>query len=385
MFLEQRGCDALKKPKLLYIEFSGSHSEVINSMLEILKEDFEFQFLLNSKLKNKIPKSISSQQLIFCDFDTMKPVCMGWKARKIIKDFAVDAVFFNTAQGKSVLWTCLFSMTDSARFFGIVHDTKKLLKSIGQKIIGLRIEKFFVLSDQLAMNLQRKSFQKNRICSVYPVYFEHNPLNEEKSLISLQSERSGTRLFAIPGEVNFKRRDYLGLIHDLRQPDSDQGQKIDGLENIRFVVLGNSEICDGPKFKKLLEDLDLLKYFIFFEGYIANETMFKLLKESLAILPLLHPGVSFFQDYFYFKISGGFNLSYGLGIPMILHREFHKLDEFRKFSVPYNSGGLVSTLKDAEQLQLRLKLAKENILICEKFKLETQSAKVRNFLFDRAF
>ena len=68
---------------------------------------------------------------------------------RILKQKDVDKVVFNTAQGGHVRNACLFSLFRKMEFIGVVHTTRKFQGSFTQRMIHLKIKKYFVLGEFL--------------------------------------------------------------------------------------------------------------------------------------------------------------------------------------------------------------------------------------------
>ncbi|AUC84883.1 hypothetical protein CW731_06070 [Polaribacter sp. ALD11] len=294
--------------KAAIVELSKSHEECVFSQISFLQEDNndDVSLFLHPAIKNQITYLNLANNVSIINFDELK----GFKSLQyqlnVVKELSkFDKVIFNTASSsKQVRNIVFFLLFYKVECIGVLHNTKKLQKSFTQKIISLKIKKYFVLSDYLKDKV-RISNSKIKLESFYPIFFpKFKSQNIEK--------KQGEVWFCIPGRVEFSRRDYFYLIHQL--------QKNELSAKIKFLILGNINTKDGIAFKSELERLNFESYFIFFNEFITNELYYSYIEKSDFILPLLKR-----KDFSYlnFKISGTFNLAFAFK-KIIICDDFYK-------------------------------------------------------------
>jgi hypothetical protein len=134
----------------------------------------------------------------------------------------------------------------------------------------------------------------------------------------------------IPGAVEYKRRDYLPLLENF----AALPQK----PNIRFVILGNGyhKEGNGKELQERVQQLGIAHHFIFFNQFVSNDVFHKYVKNSDAVLPLIHPVNADMGKYLENQISGSFHLAYSYKLPLIMHDYFSKYEEFANNSIFYN-------------------------------------------------
>src|SRR5690606_6018145 len=112
--------------------------------------------------------------------------------------------------------------------YGVLHGINKLKGSFTQKKINRKIKNYFLLNDYVLDNLKKTSYPSDlRFETYYPIDFPDfpNPPDINKN----------DREFwiGIPGQVEYKRRDYEGLVNAV--------SKITCKKSIRFLLLGDDK------------------------------------------------------------------------------------------------------------------------------------------------
>jgi len=348
------------------IEICGSHDECLYSQVKFLSESGLNVFLIISdNLDDRVKWFDNVAGIISFKFGTslLNDLINLFKIRRTLKSKNIRNVIINTASNE-IIAKLVNILPVSISVVGIIHSLKKLNNSFSQTLINHRIKKYFVLNDYLLNYIPQ--LEDTRFESFYPIYFpEYNytiPKAENDFWV------------AIPGQIEFKRRDYLGLVHSLQKANLDK--------QIKILFLGNScsQHSDAPKIKEMIKNDALNNNLVFFRQYIDPMILFAYIKQSDLILPLLNPGVAYYPDYINNQISGTFNLSFAFNIPMLLHSDFSGIDDFDISSIYYTNENIIEKINDIHQNPYLLSQHKEKMLSYSKFSIEYSKNKYINFI-----
>lgn len=297
------------------IELGDSHDECIFAQVRFLKEyGYTVHLICTSNLKKQVSRFADVDHFVFFDFDNAGSVKSFYKLIQIrnylIKN-KVTQVIFNTAERNLVRTLTLLPFPSNINFSGIIHNGHKLLKSSSQWIISRKIKKYFVLNDYILPHL----INTNGIAveSFYPIFFP------ELAYASLPKQ-SDELWVCIPGQVDFNRRDYKGLLSTLKQLQS--------ASKIKFIVLGRDQ-SPNKRLREMVEEADLQHSFILFDSFIPNSVFHSYLQQSDIILPLLHPGMPKFEQYQRYKITGSINLAFAYKKPLLCEESFTHIPDFQ--------------------------------------------------------
>lgn len=355
--------------RVALIELSESHGECIYSQILFLHPEVSsLHLILHEKQADQTNFRFENINRFFINTgDTLKQRLLAYfKIRKYLLNNKIDTVIFNTATGR-IIQELLFVLPGKLRYFGTIHDGRKLVKSSTQKSITKRIKKYFVLNDFIKRYLTEKGINDKPIETYYPVYFP--PLPFEKL-----DKGAGDFWIIVPGKVEQKRRNYLSLINQLKSnPLPPQ---------IKFILLGPSRHFngDGKIIEEELNKYNLGENFVLFEEYISNKTYFSYINKANLIMPLVEPGNEFFNTYKYSQITGAYNIAFGFGIPLLFHEDLNHIEDLDRFGIEYNESTLIESIRflfDNPDLSLNISKA---ITSEKKFQLEYQSAKYLNFI-----
>lgn len=337
------------------IEFTCSHQECLYSQILFLKSQYNVFLVCHPKMRTTVNGFVEDDKVFTFDWENdfwLKSL------RDFIKKNNIKKVIFNTATNKVVLrmtWLMLFS---GVKFYGTLHNVFKLEHSGTQKLISLRIQKYFVLADYLK-NQQSVSAQK-KLEVFYPIYFQ----NYQDVAISKPENEFW---IVIPGGMELKRRNYLGLI--------DEMQKCRPHTNIKFIILGRTvkENQDYKLFSEALQKENLLDHFVFFEEFIPNDVYYTYLKRADLILPLIKTDVTSKRfNYTAHQVSGTFNLSFGFAVPMMMETFYQQYEPFRSNSLFYQPGALISNMNQLVDNPATCQQVSTAIKNFEGFKYELQ-------------
>jgi hypothetical protein len=345
------------------LESGGSHEEVIHPQLNFLKDiGYEVHLILR---RNHFERTGPYNQdiHIFLIEKEEKLTDRIKNLRSVIRylsSYSITEIIINTAQGAFVRDFTLLA-PGKLNLVGISHNPQKLKRSVTQKLISRRITKYLVLSDYILENVRNEN-PDLAIGSFYPVFYPPFDAETEKETLNV----------CIPGAVDLLRRDYPGLLDEIKKTPPD--------ENIRFIFLGRCKKEDAMKFRHEFESIMPSGQFIFFDEFIPAETFLRYAGNADLILPLLTPAVPLFRLYSHYKVTGAVNLAFGLKIPMLMHSALENIEDFRKTSFFWNDGQLVNVLNRMNKSRNILTEKKLDIVNNPKFSYEFQKKKYLEFL-----
>jgi len=319
------------KKKILYVEISTAHTEIIKSFVDALTPEYEVLLLIHSNSLSRMQNLASKIQVVGLEEKSYLADIVKAK-----KEFQPDLILLNSAQGRKIRDLCLRLLFDRTPIVGIHHNAENLFKSFTQKIIHFKIKKYVVLADFIKNFLKTKiQSRKIQIAAFYPLSF-HQGLR-----IGIEGK---DKYILIPGVLEQDRRDYLGLVDMVKANESRLDSKL------KFVLLGNAKNHDGPQIVEKIKAAGLESKFIFFDAYVEDEIMLGYVDKCLAIMPLMHPGTRWFDKYFETKISGAYSLAFAFNKRLLMHDVFKGKKEFETHGVFYNSDSLADSIQKLEKV-----------------------------------
>jgi hypothetical protein len=222
---------------------------------------------------------------LFFDFRKISSTFKIW--RYIVKN-EVNNVIVGTAQGCRALRFFILPFPSRINFCGIIHDTEKILKSRGQKIICKKLDGYYTLAEYIYRPEKKKLKSQYIETAFYPFC----------NLVDLNKKTNETWI-AIPGAVEYQRRDYDFLLTLAKHPALS--------ENIKFILLGNTQKRqESLYFIKKISEQSLEHRFIYFTNYIDAAVFHSYIATSDYLFPLIHPATHDAKNYMKYKISGMF-------------------------------------------------------------------------------
>ena len=304
------------------IELGGSHDECLYSQVLFLKErGYSVHLICTANLKQQVAGFDGVDKFMFFDFEgasSLQTMTYLFQIRRHIIKNSITQVIFNTAEGNLVRNLTLIPFPKQVQFSGIIHNSYKLIKSSSQRIISRKINKYFVLNDYILQHVSGN--KKLAIEAFYPIFFpKFKTINLPKP--------AGELWVCIPGQVDFKRRDYEGFLNALiKRPP---------LPSIKYIVLGR-ENNPTRKFSDMVTAFGLQDHFILFDKFIPNELFHSYLLYSDVILPLLHPALPKFEQYKKYKITGALNLAFGYRKPLLCKDHFQHVPDLQENALFYD-------------------------------------------------
>lgn len=239
-----------------------------------------------------------------------------WRIRRLLRENGIGRLVINTAEGKDALRLCWMSGRRIKKF-GILHNPHKLLSSTTQRLISRSIEQYLVIGERLCKERHHFPGAPHLEC-FYPV---------------LRGEPSETRpsakelVICIPGNLEQKRRDYFGLLEQLRGHTDLAGR-------VRFILLGDASRGEGPELKERIERFGLGSIVTTFSGRVPQSVFLDQVEAADALMSLTHPDCRYFEMYREYKVSGALQLALSYKKPLLMHEDLQQ-PGLEAISIPY--------------------------------------------------
>ncbi len=332
----------MSQKQVALIELYDSHAEVLYSQL---------RFLLHSGYDVTLIVSAAHQELVAA-FDgqfrteyvrvaTLRGLSQLrelLRVRRMILDAGIQTVIFNTAHSNPVRNFCMLPFPKNIRFYGVLHGVNKLEGSLTQRIISRRIPNYFLLADYMLEKARKGRYPRLHFCVFYPMFHPAFPL---QALVERQPDELW---IAMPGAVEFKRRDYRSLVEALR------GMK--QIPKLRFLLLGNAThpAGNGPELRQALRESGLEDLFLFFDHFVPDALLHSYLQQADLVMPLIHPINPDMAKYLENQISGAFPLAFAYQKPLLMHEYYQRYPDFQETSIFYSLDNLGEILSRLPQL-----------------------------------
>ena len=104
------------------------------------------------------------------------------------------------------------------------------------------------------------------------------------------------------------------------------------------------------------------------------------MNESDIILPLIDPEVKFYKEYSTSKITGAYSSAFNFHKPLLMHKSFSNIDDFKQLAIFYDDKNFIDTINDLAKDKSQLKEKSNKYNEMEKFSFEYQMKKYIKFL-----
>jgi ADP-heptose:LPS heptosyltransferase len=195
--------------KIAIIEIQRYHDECLYSQIKIIKShsNVHLSLICNESLKHRVKHFNQVDEKIFISvrkgFKQWVDIIRLWRHCKTEN---YDKIILNTAQERVISRLLRLPFKKRTKFYGILHQTKKLSNSYNQKYISKKIEHYFVLSQYLKDKIKSDiSFSV-----LYPIYFPNYPYQKV-------TKKEDEIRICIPGQVNLRKRDYKILFESIQR------------------------------------------------------------------------------------------------------------------------------------------------------------------------
>ncbi len=325
--------------KVALIEFGSSHDEVIYPQYQFIAQDsrLEAHLFISEALKPRLFDYPADR----LNFIPEKPTFKDYRhLHRELKRRGFSKVVINTASGKKVRNFVWARLQTKFELIGILHHLRKLEKSTTQKLISFKLKKYFFLAEYL----QKKALAlgtENQLAFFYAGFLPPFPIPDSFR------KPAGETWVVIPGQLEYKRRDYLSLLDSLAN--------IDPNTPLRFIALGKSKHAhgDGLHFERELKARGLEKYFLTWDNFVPNEAFYAYLQQADFVLPLIHansPGGRLYEK----QISGAWNMAMAYRVPLLMEAQSVAAEEWKDaahFYQPQELAALWPKLEELKQLK----------------------------------
>jgi len=358
--------------KALLVEFGTSHTELFYTHIRILKDSgYQIYGFFNDKLQGKFQETTFTEIQFFAE-QSLSTKKQTKEVLSFCKKHGIQLIIDNSAHSNQLRQLALRTLLNSKiQIVGVCHYLQKLSKSFSQKIINLKVKKYFVLSDLFKETTKLPS--SVQIETLYPVFFPK--IHPQSHLEKPDSEF----WVGICGTVLFARRDYDYFIAALKA-----GKETFREKSIRFVLLGSIATEDGQELFKKLKEEKLDDLVILFERFIDEQTYEAYLEKMDVLLTLVHPQLPAHAEYLDNKISGTYNLAFGWRKMLVLEQKFAAYQEFQGLAYFYDSQNTQNFIEILLKITLEKELLPEKVAMFFqknlKFEFEFQRKKYINFI-----
>jgi hypothetical protein len=321
-------------PHTALVEFSTSHLICLQSQIRFLKEaGATVELFLSTQARERASSLTGADRVHY--LDVQNGLKGRWRTvialRRALRDLGVEAVVFNTAEGNHVRDFSLIA-PGGILYAGFLHHANKMGRSFTQRLISGRIRRYYVLMEYLLGGLPVST--GCHFAAVSLIFHAANPPEAT-------AKPPGEFWICIPGELEFRRRDYQGLAEAIRKNPPDP--------RIRFILLGSAQTRDSAAFQELLGRTGRNSRFLVFPDYVSQEVFAGYLARCDLILPLTHPGIELYNHYRYHQVSGSFLEALAYSVPMLLDRSWTGIPEFEEISLFYDREDLIPTVNRLAQ------------------------------------
>lgn len=343
--------------KVALIEFGNSHDEVLFPQYQFLAAhpDFEPYLFVSEALKNRL-SNYPKERLNFIPKEARSRDLKV--LRRNLKSLGIRTIVFNTASGKKVRNFIWSSLSEAFEYYGVLHHLSKLKGSTTQRLISLKLKRYFLLSEYLA-KAAREAKPRLKFHSFYASFLPAVATSDERT------KGKDKIWIVIPGQVEYKRRDYGSLL------DSLEGQ---ASSKLRFILLGKSKHAhgDGRDLEKQIADRGLSALFKLWDEYVPSQEFNHYLRQADYVLPLIH-GQHASAKLYQQQISGAWNMAAAKKIPLLLEEGAPGTEDFGDGAIFYGP-------KQLAELWPLLPQAKQDFYQDPKWSFEVQMKGYCDFL-----
>ncbi len=326
----------LPRPKAALLELYDAHDVNLYSQLRFLQwGGYEVTLIVSEKHRDAVAHYGNGFNIEWVRVTATRGLAQWqelWRIRQFIVAQGIETVIFNTAHTNPVRNFCLLPFPKGIRFFGTLHGVNKLAGSFTQKLISRRIANYFLLADYMLEKAMKMPHSGLEFSVFYPIFQPHFE-------VPVAPKAPGDLWIAIPGSVEYKRRDYQSLLKAFAALEVKPA--------VRFLLLGNGEHAhgNGPELRTHVTALGLEAHFQFFNGYVEDPVLHSYLRAADAVMPLIHPINAHMEKYLENQISGSFHRAFEYCKPLLMHSYFSRYQDFRETALFYELDGLKEFLQ----------------------------------------
>jgi len=316
--------------KIALVEINDWHGECFLSHITYLENiRCEITLICHRKLKPLVEKlPIQPTKAIYLDFSKRKKCELNskfqlWKYLYVNK---FEKIIFNTAEKKA--WKIIIPpYPKKTKLIGCVHNLDRFNTHLTQKLIGSALSEIFILSPHLLASVPQKLKHKTNIfySIVYPKSTSKPKKNKNEIWVT------------IPGTIDYRRRDYNAILN-LSLPKNT---------NIKIILLG--KFSKGIK-EETIQSFKQKDWIVTFDSYISDEEFNGYIQQSDYLLTLIHPNISFFNEYLNNKTSGTYNLAMGFNKTILIENSFRNKIPIENNFISYKIENFSETIENLQSL-----------------------------------
>ncbi|QNR25688.1 glycosyltransferase family protein [Croceimicrobium hydrocarbonivorans] len=345
--------------KVALIEFGTSHDEVLYPQYRFLEESAKHEvFLFVSEALKERLFDYPNHQVFFIPAQPKRSDLIDLHRR--LRQMGIQKVVINTASGKTVRNFLWLRPKKPWKVCGVLHHLRKLEGSTTQKLISLYLKNYYFLAEYLQAKAPSLKPKLN-YGQFYAGFLPDFPIDES------YRKPLGETWVVVPGQLEYKRRDYQALLDSLKPNSLDP--------KLRFILLGKSKHShgNGSEFEAELKNRQLEHFFLSWDNFVPNEAFYAYLAQADFVLPLIHLGQASGELY-QKQISGSWNMALAFKVPMLIEAGSPGADEFEDGAYLYLKEELPGLWSKLDELKQR------SYYLAPKWQFENQAQAYLDFL-----
>ena len=247
-----------------------------------------------------------------------------WRIQRLVDQLDPVAMVFNTVEPPAYLR--VFRQIHHPTKIGIIHNPRRAGLDHARRGSG---ELIFCLHDY-----------NYRLCAKEELVDGYlSPFFKYRDLAAARVPDDRVEI-AVQGVISFARRDYPMLI-DVCQLLAKRSTT----PPVRFNIVGDADIRDGPKLRQMVAERGLDQYFRL-HSWLADKEFFEQLGQADYIMPLISPGRGAYAEQA--KVTAALGHAGAYGTPLLVHREIATL-----WGIPDDGCVRYSTTEDLGEMLVR--------------------------------
>lgn len=331
--------------KVLLVELSGIHYEVVYSHIKCLKEaGYEVIFICYEDIEKRPELYSAADRSVLLSEPSIrwaKPFQLLRVFRLLWEEDCRNLVLATADSGiwlMRVLLLTLSVLPLKLNVIRCIHNFRALRKKFIETAILNKVFRKVLVLGRYIIEKNKDSIDEQNLMVEYfmPIFF---PKEKRKEIAKGNKET----WVCIPGKVNTERRDYEELIEQMGKNNVD--------EKLRFILLGGND-GDLDNLKKKIHEKGISKSFITFESnFLSQKIMSSYIEESDFIMPLIHPSKGKYKKYIKYKISGSFNIAFGFEKPLVCVDDYRGFRNFDNFSIFYSQSNIIPKVNSLPEIE----------------------------------
>lgn len=234
-----------------------------------------------------------------------------------LKKNEIDVLIINTLD--STFCGQLLNRTKNITSIGFIHNADNFAPGKKFHPNVKKVSSILVLSDYVSR------YMKSHNIDTTPIYL--TAFNQDT--ISRQPTKNEAVRIVIPGQLDYKRRDYQSLLDAC--PHNT---------NIKIILLGNAKKNDGPCITQKIKEKKLERQFLWFDHYVPHNEFIRIISTADYIMPLIHNNCIIYKCYIKCKTTAAFMWAIAIKKPLLMEKDFAVIEEFSGSSLYYDLSSL---------------------------------------------